>query len=39
MQFLASEAAVQRCSLEKMFWKYAENLQENAHADARFQNQ
>ena len=27
-----SEAAAQRCSLEKVFWKYAANLQENIHA-------
>ena len=26
---LVSEAAVQRCSLEKVFWKYAANLQDN----------
>ena len=24
-----TEAAVQRCSYEKVFWKYAANLQEN----------
>ena len=29
-----SEAALQRCSLEKVFWKYAANLQENARAHA-----
>ena len=29
---LGSEAAVQRCSYEKVFWKYAANLQENTHA-------
>ena len=27
------EAATQRCSAEKMFWKYAANLQENTHAE------
>ena len=26
------EATVQRCSLEKVFLKYAENLQESTHA-------
>ena len=31
-----SEAAVQRCSQEKVFWKYAANLQENSHAEVRF---
>ena len=28
-----TEAAIQRCSVEKVFWKYAANLQENTHAD------
>ena len=32
-----SEAATQRCSREKVFWKYAENLQENILAEVRFQ--
>ena len=32
-----SEAATQRCSWEKVFWKYAANLQENTHAEVRFQ--
>ena len=32
-----SEAATQSCSLEKVFWKDAANLQENTHAEARFQ--
>ena len=27
-----AEAAVQRCFYEKVFWKYARNLQENTHA-------
>ena len=31
------EAAAQRCSLEKVFWKYAANLQENTDAEVRFQ--
>ena len=30
-----AEAAAQRCSLEKVFWKYAANLQENTHAEVR----
>ena len=33
-----SEATVQQSrSWEKMFWKYAANLQENAHAEVWFQ--
>ena len=32
-----SEAAIQTCSKEKVFLKYAENLQENTHAEVRFQ--
>ena len=31
------EAATQRCSYEKKFWKYAENLNENTHAEVQFQ--
>ena len=31
------EAAIQRCSFEKVFLKYAVNLQENTHAEVRFQ--
>ena len=31
------EAAIQRCSYEKVFWKYAENLQDNTHAEVWFQ--
>ena len=31
-----SEASLQRCFLEKVFWKYAANLQENTHAKVRF---
>ena len=27
----------QSCSEEKVFWKYAANLQENSHAEVRFQ--
>ena len=30
------EAPIQRCSYEKVFWKYAANLQENTHAEVRF---
>ena len=33
---LTAETAVQRCSSEKVFWKYATNLQENSHAEVRF---
>ena len=29
-----SEAALQMFSQEKVFWKYAVNLQENTHLDA-----
>ena len=31
------EAAVQRCSKENVFGKYAANLQENIHAEVWFQ--
>ena len=31
-----TEAAIQRCSWEKVFWKSAANLQENTHAEVRF---
>ena len=31
-----TEAAFQRCSWEKMYWKYAANLQENTHTEVRF---
>ena len=34
---LKTETAIQRCSWEKVFWKYAANLQENTHAEVRFQ--
>ena len=33
-----TETAVQKCSQEKVFWKYAANLQENTHAEVRFEN-
>ena len=32
-----TEAAVQRGFWEKMFWKYAANLQKNTHAEVWFQ--
>ena len=32
---LYSEAATQRCSKEKEFWKYTANLQESTHAEVR----
>ena len=32
-----SEAAIQRCSYKKLFWKYAANLQEKTHAKVWFQ--
>ena len=28
-----TEAALRRCSQEKVFWKYAANLQENTYAE------
>ena len=34
---LVTEAATQKCSYVKVFWKYAVNLQENTHAKVRFQ--
>ena len=39
MEYLGNmlEAATQRCSWEKVFWKNAANLQENNHAEVRFQ--
>ena len=36
-KILATEAATQRCFQEKMFWKYAANLQENSYAEVWFQ--
>ena len=33
----SAEAAIQMCSEEKVFWKYAANLQESTHAEVRFQ--
>ena len=32
-----SEAALQRCSYKKVFWKYAANIQENIHGKVWFQ--
>ena len=32
---LYSEAALQRCSYEKFFWKCSASLQENNHAESR----
>ena len=31
-----TDAALQRCSLEKVFWKYAPNLKENTHVKVQF---
>ena len=31
------DAGLERCSWEKVFWKYAANLQENTHAEVWFQ--
>ena len=33
-----SKAALQRCSYEKLFWKYAVHSQENTHAEVWFQS-
>ena len=35
--FMYVEAAIQRCSYKKVFWKYAANLQENTHDEVWFQ--
>ena len=32
-----TEAALQMWPSEELFWKYAVNLQENTHAEVRFQ--
>ena len=32
-----AEAAIQRCSLEKVYQKHAANVQENTHAKVWFQ--
>ena len=34
---LNSEAAFQMCYYKKVFWKYAENLQDNIRSEVRFQ--
>ena len=34
---ILSEAAVQKCSSEKVFWKYAANLQESTYVKVWFQ--
>ena len=34
---MCSEVEIQKCSYEKVFLKYAANLQENTHAEKRFQ--
>ena len=31
------EAALRKCLYKQVFWKYAANLLENTHAEARFQ--
>ena len=36
-QFFLTELAFHRCSWENVFWKYAVILQENTHAEERFQ--
>ena len=36
-QIRISEATIQRCSFEKVLWKYATNLQENTHAEVQLQ--
>ena len=33
MLIVVPEAALHRCSYEKLFWKYAANLQENNRAE------
>ena len=37
LPWVNTEAAFQRYSLEKVFWKYAANLQENTHSEVWFQ--
>ena len=34
---LSTALSLHRCSYKKMFWKYAANLEENTHAEVRFQ--
>ena len=37
VKLTSTEAVIQRRSYEKLFWKYAAHLQENTHAELRFQ--
>ena len=37
LKVLSSEVSHQGCSNKKMFWKSAANLEENIHAEVRFQ--
>ena len=37
LKLFGTESALQRCSYKEVFWKYAVNLQENTHAEVRFQ--
>ena len=37
LENLTAEAAIQRRSYKKVFWKYAANLQENTHVKVWFQ--
>ena len=37
LQVEMTEAVAQKCSWQKVFWKYAANLQENTHAKVWFQ--
>ena len=34
---ICSEAAIQKCSREKVFWKYVAYSQKNTHAKVQFQ--
>ena len=34
---VVTDATIQRCSYEKVFWKYAANLQKNTRAELQFQ--
>ena len=38
LRSINTEAAIQNCSYEKVFWKNAANLQENTHTKVWFQN-
>ena len=31
------QTSLQRCSYKKVFWRYAENLQENTHTEVQYQ--